>query len=92
MNNNKVVIFKNHSYKNNNNNQINGKNNSIDQNKIQISDFDEKIEQNFSVDDLQKAEKNKKREDHKEEQEEKPSKYMKDNTKLRDIIENAIFS
>ena len=57
MNDLQVVKFKNLHHKNNNNKHINLENNSIDQNKIQISDFDEKIEYNHTEDELQKEEK-----------------------------------
>ena len=91
MNDLQVVKFKNLHHKNNNNKHINLENNSIDQNKIQISDFDEKIEYNHTEDELQKEEK-KQQKEKKEGELKKPSKYMKNNTKLRDIVENAIFS
>ena len=79
----KVVKFKNLHHENNNKENINSENNFIEQNKIQILDIDKKMKQNYTEDVLQKKEK-------KEEQEE--DQYMKNNTKLRDIVENAIFS
>ena len=90
----KVVKFKNFHHENNNKENINSENNFIEQNKIQILDIDEKMKQNYTEDDLKKKEKNQKKEEKKEQEEDqdKQSKYMKNNTKLRDIVENAIFS
>ena len=90
MNDIKVVKFNLH-HKNNNNGHINSEKNFIEQNKIQIQDYDEKIEHNYTEDDLQKEEKNQKKEEQDKEQKDQ-SLYMKNNTKLRDIVENAIFS